>query len=97
MADFEQKKTMLKLAEEIMKSYYSYVGPSPAPQVWTAVETPIGGDYDVRVMVKNDINGVVASATTSFWLPVPCMRLFDYLRNENMRIQVVNYNISTNA
>jgi homeobox-leucine zipper protein len=32
--------------------------------------------------------GIVLSAATSFWLPVPPKRVFDFLRDENTRNEV---------
>ncbi|XP_057452204.1 homeobox-leucine zipper protein PROTODERMAL FACTOR 2-like [Lotus japonicus] len=86
----KERKTLMKLAEKIMQSYCNYVCASPPPHVWTVQTTPTGVD-DVRVMTRNQIDasgaliGVVISVATSFSLPVPSKRLFDFLQNENSR------------
>ncbi|XP_057453033.1 homeobox-leucine zipper protein PROTODERMAL FACTOR 2-like [Lotus japonicus] len=90
--DPEERKTLMKLAEKIMQSYCNYVGASPPPHVWTVQTTPAGAD-DVRVMTKNKTDasgaliGVVISVATSFSLPVPSKRLFEFLQNEDSRNQ----------
>lgn len=89
------RKSMLKLAERMMLSFCTGVGASTA-HAWTAL-TPADCD-DVKVMTRKSTDepgrppGIVLSAATSFRLPVPSKRVFDFLRNENSRSEVM-YNI----
>ncbi|GFS29432.1 homeodomain GLABROUS 2 [Actinidia rufa] len=84
----EGRKSMLKLAERIVMSFCTGVGASTA-HAWTTLSR--SGADDVRVMTRKSMDdpgrppGIVLSAATSFWLPVPPKRVFDFLRNENLR------------
>ncbi|XP_042477229.1 homeobox-leucine zipper protein ROC2-like isoform X2 [Macadamia integrifolia] len=84
----EGRKSMLKLAERMVMSFCGGVGASTA-HTWTTVSG--GAAEDVRVMTRKSIDdpgrppGIVLSAATSFWLPVPPKRVFDFLRDENFR------------
>ncbi|XP_030929411.1 homeobox-leucine zipper protein HDG2 [Quercus lobata] len=84
----EGRKSMLKLAERMVISFCAGVSASTA-HTWTTL-SGTGAD-DVRVMTRKSIDdpgrppGIVLSAATSFWLPVPPKRVFDFLRDENSR------------
>ncbi|RAL44857.1 hypothetical protein DM860_003616 [Cuscuta australis] len=86
----EGRKSMLKLAERMVMSFCGGVGASTA-HTWTTLSG--SGTDDVRVMTRKSIDdpgrppGIVLSAATSFWLPVPPKRVFDFLRDENSRNQ----------
>ncbi|CAA7394447.1 unnamed protein product [Spirodela intermedia] len=82
------RRSMLKLAERMVISFCSGVGASIAHQ-WTTLSGTCGDD--VRVMTRKSVDdpgrplGIVLSAATSFWLPVPPQKVFDFLRDENTR------------
>ncbi|XP_062088970.1 homeobox-leucine zipper protein MERISTEM L1-like [Humulus lupulus] len=82
------RKSMLKLAERMVMSFCVGVGASTA-HAWTTLSAT--GSDDVRVMTRKSMDdpgrppGIVLSAATSFWLPVPPKRVFDFLRDENSR------------
>ncbi|CAA3013948.1 homeobox-leucine zipper protein MERISTEM L1-like [Olea europaea var. sylvestris] len=84
----EGRKSMLKLAERMVMSFCTGVGASTA-HTWTTMSG--SGADDVRVMTRKSVDdpgrppGIVLSAATSFWLPVPPKRVFDFLRDENSR------------
>ncbi|KAK6919378.1 Homeobox domain [Dillenia turbinata] len=84
----EGRKAMLKLAERMVISFCAGVSASTA-HTWTTLSG--SGADDVRVMTRKSIDdpgrppGIVLSAATSFWLPVPPKRVFDFLRDENSR------------
>ncbi|KAL2524005.1 Homeobox-leucine zipper protein MERISTEM L1 [Abeliophyllum distichum] len=84
----EGRKSMLKLAERMVLSFCTGVGASTA-LAWTTLSG--SGSDDVRVMTRKSMDdpgrppGIVLSAATSFWLPVPPKRVFDFLRDENSR------------
>ncbi|KAL8112868.1 hypothetical protein AgCh_020249 [Apium graveolens] len=84
----EGRKSMLKLAERMVLSFCTGVGASTA-HTWTTISG--SGDNDVRVMTRKSVDdpgrppGIVLSAATSFWIPVPPKRVFDFLRDENSR------------
>ncbi|XP_011628991.1 homeobox-leucine zipper protein ROC2 isoform X1 [Amborella trichopoda] len=86
----EGRKSMLKLAERMVVSFCAGVSASTA-HTWTTLSG--SGAEDVRVMTRKSIDdpgrppGIVLSAATSFWLPVPPKRVFDFLRDENSRSQ----------
>lgn len=85
---------MLKLAERMVMSFCTGVGASTA-HAWTTLSAT--GSDDVRVMTRKSMDdpgrppGIVLSAATSFWLPVPPKRVFDFLRDENSRSEVNIY------
>lgn len=84
----EGRKSMLKLAERMVISFCAGVSASTT-HTWTTL-SGTGAD-DVRVMTRKSVDdpgrppGIVLSAATSFWLPVPPKRVFDFLRDENSR------------
>ncbi|KAL7244129.1 hypothetical protein ACSBR1_016378 [Camellia fascicularis] len=84
----EGRKSMMKLAQRMVIGFCSGVGASTA-HTWTTLSG--SGADDVRVMTRKSMDdpgrppGIVLSAATSFWLPVPPKRVFDFLRNENAR------------
>lgn len=84
----EGRKSMLKLAERMVTSFCAGVGASTA-HAWTTLSAT--GSDDVRVMTRKSMDdpgrppGIVLSAATSFWIPVPPRRIFDFLRDENSR------------
>lgn len=84
----EGRKSMLKLAERMVLSFCTGVGASTA-HTWTTLSG--SGADDVRVMNRKSMDdpgrpaGIVLSAATSFWIPVPPKRVFDFLRDENSR------------
>jgi homeobox-leucine zipper protein len=90
---------MLKLAERMVISFCAGVSASTT-HTWTTL-SGTGAD-DVRVMTRKSIDdpgrppGIVLSAATSFWLPVPPKRVFDFLRDENSRSEVYkDFNLKT--
>ncbi|WCJ37581.1 Homeobox-leucine zipper protein HDG2 [Euphorbia peplus] len=84
----EGRKSMLKLAERMVISFCAGVSASTA-HTWTTL-SGTGAD-DVRVMTRKSVDdpgrppGIVLSAATSFWLPVPPTRVFHFLRDDNSR------------
>ncbi|KAJ4975091.1 hypothetical protein NE237_000197 [Protea cynaroides] len=84
----EGRKSMLKLAERMVISFCAGVSASTA-HTWTTLSGSVA--EDVRVMTRKSIDdpgqppGIVLSAATSFWLPVPPKRVFHFLRDENSR------------
>jgi hypothetical protein len=88
----EGRKSMLKLAERMVVSFCGGVTASVAHQ-WTTLSG--SGAEDVRVMTRKSVDdpgrppGIVLNAATSFWLPVPPKRVFDFLRDESSRSEVL--------
>lgn len=87
----EGRKSMLKLAERMVMSFCGGVSASTT-HTWTTL-SGTGAD-DVRVMTRKSVDdpgrppGIVLSAATSFWLPIPPNRVFHFLRDENSRNEV---------
>ncbi|KAG7033934.1 Homeobox-leucine zipper protein PROTODERMAL FACTOR 2, partial [Cucurbita argyrosperma subsp. argyrosperma] len=88
ISSIEGRKSMLKLAERMVTSFCAGVGASSV-HAWTAL--PIAAGDDVRVVTRKSTDepgrppGVVLSAATSFWIPVPPKVVFDFLRKEKSR------------
>lgn len=85
---------MLKLSERMVNSFTSGVSAS-AGNNWTTLTTGNGADEMVRVMTRKSVSdpgrppGIVLSAATSFWLPISPKIVFDFLRDENTRNEVI--------
>jgi homeobox-leucine zipper protein len=90
---------MLKLAERMVMSFCGGVTASAAHQ-WTTLSG--SGAEDVRVMTRKSVDdpgrppGIVLNAATSFWLPVPPKRVFDFLRDESSRSEARAHSIPNN-
>ncbi|CAL9102884.1 unnamed protein product [Musa acuminata var. zebrina] len=86
------RRSMLKLAQRMTDNFCAGVCASSARE-WKKLGGGINIGEDVRVMTRQSVAdpgeppGVVLSAATSVWLPVSPQRLFDFLRNEQLRSQ----------
>ena len=75
----------------MVMSFCTGVGASTA-HTWTTLSAT--GSDDVRVMTRKSMDdpgrppGIVLSAATSFWIPVPSKKVFDFLKDENHRSEV---------
>ncbi|RCV20772.1 hypothetical protein SEVIR_4G083900v4 [Setaria viridis] len=85
----EGKRSMMKLSQRMVSSFCASLS-SSALQRWT----PLSGTTDVSVRVSShrsadpgQPNGVVLSAATSIWLPVPGDHVFAFVRDETVRSQ----------
>ncbi|KAL2892288.1 Homeobox-leucine zipper protein ANTHOCYANINLESS 2 [Bienertia sinuspersici] len=83
------RRSMLKLAQRMTNNFCAGVCASTVHQ-WNKLD--MGQvDEDVRVMTRKSVDdpgeppGIVLSAATSVWLPVSPQRLFDFLRDEQLR------------
>ncbi|XP_066319636.1 homeobox-leucine zipper protein ROC8-like [Miscanthus floridulus] len=85
----EGKRSMMKLSQRMVSSFFASLSASQLHR-WTTLSGP--NDVGVRVMVHRSTHpgqpsGVVLSAATSIWLPVPCDRVFAFVRDEHTRSQ----------
>ncbi|KAJ1258517.1 hypothetical protein BS78_10G081400 [Paspalum vaginatum] len=85
----EGRRSMMKLSQRMVSSFCASLS-SSALQRWTL----LSGTTDVSVRVSThrssdpgQPNGVVLSAATSIWLPVPGDHVFAFVRDENARSQ----------
>jgi hypothetical protein len=91
ITSIDGRKSMLKLAERMVASFCGGVTASAAHQ-WTTLSG--SGAEDVRVMTRKSVDdpgrppGIVLNAATSFWMPVPPKRVFEFLRDESSRSEV---------
>ncbi|GAB2244988.1 hypothetical protein Droror1_Dr00000481 [Drosera rotundifolia] len=83
------RRSMLKLAQRMTDNFCAGVCASTVHK-WNKLN--MGNvDDDIRVMTRKSVDdpgepsGVVLSAATSVWLPVSPQRLFDFLRDEQLR------------
>ncbi|KAF2320331.1 hypothetical protein GH714_027167 [Hevea brasiliensis] len=83
------KKSMVKLAQRMVDNFCSGVCASSLRK-WDKLLVGNVGE-DMRILTRKNINdpgeppGIVLSAATSVWLPVMRQRLFDFLRDEQLR------------
>ncbi|GLJ12371.1 hypothetical protein SUGI_0189540 [Cryptomeria japonica] len=89
----EGKRSMMRLSLRMINSFCSNVSASTSNS-WTTLSGSNGsnGDDCVRITTRKNTEpgqptGVVICAATSFWLPVPPHRVFDFLRDEKTRSQ----------
>ncbi|CAM0944708.1 unnamed protein product [Alopecurus aequalis] len=89
----EGKRSMLKLARRMTENFCAGVSASSARE-WSKLDGATGSiGEDVRVMARKSVSepgeppGVVLSAATSVWVPVAPEKLFDFLRNEQLRAE----------
>lgn len=83
------RRSMLKLAQRMVDNFCSGVCASTTRK-WDKLHVGSVGE-DVRVMTRKSVDdpgeppGIVLSAATSVWIPVSQQRLFNFLRNEQLR------------
>ncbi|XP_048325854.2 homeobox-leucine zipper protein ANTHOCYANINLESS 2 isoform X1 [Ziziphus jujuba] len=83
------RRSMLKLAQRMVDNFCTGVCASTVGK-WDKLHVGNVGE-DVKVMTRKSVDdpgeppGIVLSAATSVWIPVPQQRLFDFLRNERLR------------
>ncbi|KQK00690.2 homeobox-leucine zipper protein ROC5 [Brachypodium distachyon] len=89
----EGKRSMLKLARRMTDNFCAGVSASSARE-WSKLDGATGSiGEDVRVMARKSVSepgeppGVVLSAATSVWVPVAPEKLFDFLRDEQLRAE----------
>ncbi|RLN08863.1 homeobox-leucine zipper protein ROC8-like [Panicum miliaceum] len=85
----EGNRSMMKLSQRMVSGFCASLSASQLHR-WTTLSGP--NDVGVRVMVHRSTDpgqpsGVVLSAATSIWLPVPCDRVFAFICDENTRSQ----------
>ncbi|CAD6262650.1 unnamed protein product [Miscanthus lutarioriparius] len=89
----EGKRSLLKLARRMMENFCAGMSASSSCE-WRILDGLTGSmGKDVRVMVQNSVDepgvppGVVLSVATAVWLPVTPERLFNFLRDEELRAE----------
>jgi homeobox-leucine zipper protein len=88
---------MLKLAERMTNNFCGGVSASTA-HTWVTLAGNGGAD-DVRVLIRKSVDdpgrppGIVLSAATSLWLPVPPSKVFQFLRDARFRTEVHKQNL----
>uniref|UniRef100_A0ACD5XSP7 Uncharacterized protein n=1 Tax=Avena sativa TaxID=4498 RepID=A0ACD5XSP7_AVESA len=87
----EGRRSMMKLSQRMVSSFCASMTASQHHQ-WTVMSGAAGNDVCVRVSMHRNgdpgqPNGVVLSAATSVWLPVPCEHVFAFVRDESTRSQ----------
>ncbi|WOL07520.1 hypothetical protein Cni_G16263 [Canna indica] len=84
------RRSMVKLAQRMTDNFCAGVCASSAHD-WSKLGGGVNIGEDVRVMTRQSVAdpgeppGVVLSAATSVWLPAAPQRLFDFLRNAQLR------------
>lgn len=79
---------MVKLAQRMTRDFCA--GVCATMHVWQLVQAGNVGE-EARLIIRNSVDkpgepsGIVLSATTSVWMPITHQRLFDFLRDEQLR------------
>lgn len=89
----EGKRSMMKLAERMVSNFCGSINPSNGHQ-WTTL-SGLNNEFEVRATLHKSTdpgqpNGVVLSAATTIWLPIPPQNVFNFFRDERTRHQVNN-------
>ncbi|MCO5577089.1 hypothetical protein L7F22_030911 [Adiantum nelumboides] len=91
----EGRRSMLKLAERMTNSFCAGVSASTA-HTWVTLARNGSGADDVRVLIRKSVNdpgrppGIVLSAATSLWLPLPPSKVFSFLRDERTEWDILS-------
>ncbi|EFJ25150.1 hypothetical protein SELMODRAFT_450557 [Selaginella moellendorffii] len=86
------RRSMLKLAQRMTNNFCAGVSASTV-HTWTTLSG--SGEDDVRVMTRKSIDnpgeppGIVLSAATSLWMPVSPQRVFEFLRDDRLRSEIL--------
>ncbi|KAH9321378.1 hypothetical protein KI387_016017, partial [Taxus chinensis] len=89
----EGKRSLMRLSQRMTSSFCANISASTSIS-WTTLSgsSSITNDDSVRITTRKSTElgqptGVVICAATSFWIPVPPHRVFDFLRDEKTRSQ----------
>ncbi|PHT53491.1 Homeobox-leucine zipper protein HDG12 [Capsicum baccatum] len=83
------KRSMMKLAQRMVRNFCTSVNPSNGHQ-WSTISGL--NEFEVRATLQKSTdpgqpNGVVISAATTIWLPIPPQHVFNFFRDERTRPQ----------
>ncbi|XP_055826666.1 homeobox-leucine zipper protein HDG11 [Solanum dulcamara] len=83
------KRSMMKLAQRMVSNFCASVNPSNGHQ-WNTISGL--NEFEVRATLQKSTdpgqpNGVVISAATTIWLPIPPQHVFNFFRDERTRPQ----------
>lgn len=84
------KRSMMKLAQRMVSNFCASINPSNGHQ-WNTISGL--NEFEVRATLQKSTdpgqpNGVVISAATTIWLPIPPQHVFNFFRDERTRPQV---------
>ncbi|KAK7364169.1 hypothetical protein VNO80_12619 [Phaseolus coccineus] len=87
----EGKRSMMKLAQRMVTNFCASISAS-AGHRWTTLSGSGMNEIGVRVTVHKSTdpgqpNGVVLSAATTIWLPIPPQTVFNFFKDEKKRPQ----------
>ncbi|OIT01429.1 PREDICTED: homeobox-leucine zipper protein HDG11-like [Nicotiana attenuata] len=85
----EGKKSMMKLAQRMVSNFCASINPSNGHQ-WNNISGL--DEFEVRATLQKSTdpgqpNGVIISAASTIWLPLPSQHVFNFLRDERTRPQ----------
>ena len=86
----EGKRSVMKLAQRMVSNFCLSVGTSNNTRSSTVVSGM--NEFGIRVTSyksQHEPNGMVLCAATSFWLPVSPLIVFNFLKDERTRPQVL--------
>ncbi|KAJ0922393.1 putative START domain-containing protein [Helianthus annuus] len=85
----EGKRSMMNLAQRMVNNFCSSINPSNGHQ-WTSLSGM--NEFEVRAILYKSTDpghphGLILSASTTIWLPIPPQSVFDFLRDGRTRPQ----------
>lgn len=86
----EAKRSMMRLGHRLVKSFCETFSATIGSK-WTMM-TGLHDEFCVTLhkTESSHTNGVILSAATSIWLPLPVDRIFNFLKDEQNRTQVLD-------
>ena len=91
----EGRRSLLKLAERMTNNFCGGVSAS-VNHMWITLSGMDGPSDDCHVVIRKSVDNpgrppvIFLSAATSLWLPVSPDRIFQFLRDERYRAEVIN-------
>ncbi|XP_047312806.1 homeobox-leucine zipper protein ROC8-like [Impatiens glandulifera] len=88
----EGRRSLMNLSHRMVKSFWAILSMTGKMDIPQLTELNNNNSGVVRVSVRHSEGpgqpgGMIVSAATSLWLPIPCETLFNYLRDENKRTE----------
>lgn len=87
------RKSILKLADRMTRSYHAVVSTASPENTWKPIPISDAGDVLVTTSYNDDDpetpRGVSITVATTIWLPNQPKNVFEFLRNGDHRSQVI--------
>lgn len=89
----EARKNLMRLAQRMIRTFCVNISTSGG-QIWTALSDSPADTVRIttrKITEPGQPNGLILGAVSTIWLPYPHHLVFDLLRDERRRSQVINH------